>query len=167
MKESRTSLVDELRECQFIRFIRKRKKKRELEYLLWDRHCLFIPCNEAILPKLHDEDIGTSILSSSSIEHQLMKRVDQIHYESVSRRFICIVGQDIRTEQGFPRERHLTVLKSYDLSISDVNTLFGLSLSHEVFSSPPLFTFFLTNGLFVHFPHMESFLDRRTDNSPC
>ena len=86
---------------------------------------------------------------SSSIEQQLLKRVDQIHYESVSRRSICIIGQDIRTEQGFPRERHLTVLKSYDLSIHDINTLFGLSLCHESFSSPPIFTFFLTNGLFV------------------
>ena len=63
---------------------------------------------------------------------------------------MSLIGQDIRTEQGFPKERHLTVLKSYDLYIGDINNLFDLSLSDEDCSSPRIFTFFLTNGLFVY-----------------
>jgi len=59
MKSDKSSILDELWEYRFIRFI-KRKRKRSLTRLLLEGVYLFVPQNEALPCNLKYSDIGTS-----------------------------------------------------------------------------------------------------------
>lgn len=59
MKDDKSTVLDELWQYEFIRFI-KRKRKRSLTRLLLEGVYLFVPQNEALPYELKYSDIGDS-----------------------------------------------------------------------------------------------------------
>ena len=57
MSNSATSTVDELDQYEFIRFIRRRRKERLLQFLVNDVW-VFVPQNEALPLRLRDQVMG-------------------------------------------------------------------------------------------------------------
>jgi len=57
MSNSATFSVDELDQYEFIRFIRRRRKERLLQFLVNDVW-VFVPQNEALPLRLRDQVIG-------------------------------------------------------------------------------------------------------------
>lgn len=57
MSNSATFSVDELDQYEFIRFIRRRRKERFLQFLVNDVW-VFVPQNEALPLRLRDQVIG-------------------------------------------------------------------------------------------------------------
>ena len=83
------------------------------------------------------------------VEYQVMKRIDEIHYETTSGMGICMIGCDIRTEKGFPKERFIFMLKSYDLSEDETESLFAIRHHGTLKSKVGFLHIFIVNGLFV------------------
>lgn len=78
-----------------------------------------------------------------------MKQMDDIHYETVNGMGICMTGCDIRTGKGFPKERFLFVLKSYELSEEETKSLFSIRHHSALKGKIGLLHVYIVNGLFV------------------
>ena len=78
-----------------------------------------------------------------------MKQMDDIHYETANGMGICMMGCDIRTGKGFPKERFLFVLKSYELSEEETKSLFGIRHHSALRGKVGLLHVYIVNGLFV------------------
>ena len=117
--------------------------------LLFEGVYLFVPQDEALPCNLKYSDIGTSRFFVSCVEYQVMKQIDDIHYETVSGMGICMIGCDIRTGKGFPKERCLFLLKSYELSEDDIKSLFGIRYNYEPKGKVGLLHICIVNGFFV------------------
>lgn len=58
-------------------------------------------------------------------------------------------GCDIRTGKGFPKERFLFVLKSYELSEEETKSLFSIRHHSALRGKIGLLHVYIVNGLFV------------------
>lgn len=64
---------------------------------------------------------------SNSVVNHITTVVDDYHYRSISGKKICMIGNEIRTEDGFPEVRLINYSRQYLLKKEEVCEVFGLT----------------------------------------
>lgn len=78
-----------------------------------------------------------------------MHQTDMIRYENDQHQCVAVVGVDVRLCSGFPEQRVLSLVESYNLTVEDVHKLFSLRYSMTFAPKFSSFRIFIISGLIV------------------